>query len=167
MEPRIHWAGPYEYPGAKRRLREYTEVSVPPGQSPDPWLARIEAESRKVAGLGIRERISSGVTSSSPYPTSVTEIMKRVCAAVRPGVPFGPDPGFGGTTTSNYFRQRGIPAYGFAPILMNVFDSARRHGNDERVFLRDYLNGVDVYDQVVKEYAFFPDNKTSRRGTQK
>ena len=64
-------------------------------------------------------------------------------------------------TTSVLFRRAGIPAYGYSPILMNITDEVRRHGNDERVFLRDYVNGVEILDQVVKEYAFFPGNKTS------
>ena len=55
-----------------------------------------------------------------------------------------------------HFRKAGIPAYGYSPILMNITDEARRHGNDERVFLRDYLDGIEIMDQVVKEYAFFP-----------
>jgi hypothetical protein len=44
---------------------------------------------------------------------------------------------------------------------MNITDEVRRHGNDERVFLRDYVDGVEIMDQVLKEYAFFPGNKTS------
>jgi len=39
---------------------------------------------------------------------------------------------------------------------MNITDAVRRHGNDERVFLRDYLNGVALLSEVVEEYALFP-----------
>jgi acetylornithine deacetylase/succinyl-diaminopimelate desuccinylase-like protein len=56
-------------------------------------------------------------------------------------------------TTSIYFRQRGFPAYGYSPIPMNITDQARRHSNDERVFLRDYLNGVALYSQVLTAIA--------------
>jgi hypothetical protein len=35
---------------------------------------------------------------------------------------------------------------------MNITDSARRHGNDERVFLRDYLNGCAMYADSLEEY---------------
>jgi hypothetical protein len=36
---------------------------------------------------------------------------------------------------------------------MNITDSVRRHGNDERIFLRDYLNGLDLYSDLVAEYG--------------
>ncbi len=39
---------------------------------------------------------------------------------------------------------------------MNITDAVRRHGNDERVFLRDYLNGVTLLSDVVEEFALFP-----------
>jgi acetylornithine deacetylase/succinyl-diaminopimelate desuccinylase-like protein len=73
-----------------------------------------------------------------------------------PGVPFGPVPSFGGYTTSVLLRSRGIPTYGYQPVVMNITDSARRHGNDERVFLRDYLDGVDLYADILEEFALNP-----------
>jgi hypothetical protein len=47
----------------------------------------------------------------------------------------------------------GYPTYGYSPIPMNITDAARRHGNDERVFLRDYLEGVALYTDILAEYA--------------
>jgi hypothetical protein len=71
-------------------------------------------------------------------------------------VPFGPLPTYGGYTTSILLRARGIPTYGFQAVPMNISDAVRRHGNDERVFLRDYLNGVTLFSDIVEEFAFFP-----------
>jgi len=51
------------------------------------------------------------------------------------------------------YRQRGIPTYGYSPVPMNIFDSVRRHGNDERVYLRDYLNGVALFRAVLADVA--------------
>ena len=82
------------------------------------------------------------VGAASPYPTPFTDLLKRVTEARYPGVPFGPIPTYGGYTTSTLLRQQGIPTYGFQPIVMNITDTARRHGNDERIYLRDYVNGV-------------------------
>jgi len=100
--------------------------------------------------------LSSGLTASSPYPTAFTTLLQTVTQARYPGVPFGPLPTFGGMTTSIYFRQRGIPTYGYSPIPMNITDQSRRHSNDERVFLRDYLNGVALYSQVLTAIALDP-----------
>jgi len=167
MEPRIHWGGPYPYPPEQSRtFRAYTVVSVPPGVDPGPFLDRVEEKAR-ASSIRVVDRLSSGPTSPSPFPTPFTELLKRVSQAFHPGVPFGPVPTYGGMTTSVLFRRAGIPAYGYSPILMNITDEVRRHGNDERVFLRDYVDGVEIMDQVLKEYAFFPGNKTSAAGSPK
>ena len=167
LEPRIHWSGSYPFPpGQTAAYRCYAVVSVPPGRSPDVYLDGIAAAAR-AEGVEIRERLSSGATTASPYPTETTELIRRVTSAFAPGVPFGPLPTFGGTTTSNFFRQRGYPAYGYSPIPFNITDEVRRHGNDERIFLRDYLRGVDLMKQVLLEYAFFPDGISSPPPDQK
>jgi acetylornithine deacetylase/succinyl-diaminopimelate desuccinylase-like protein len=156
FEPRIHWSTPFAFPPNQRsKFRSYVIVSVPPGASPDLYLDPIAAAARDLP-LATLERESSGRTVPSPWPTETTELLKRVTAAFHPGLPFGPVPTFGAMTTSQHFRKAGIPAYGYSPILMNITDEARRHGNDERLFLRDYLDGIEILDQVVKEYAFFP-----------
>jgi hypothetical protein len=35
---------------------------------------------------------------------------------------------------------------------MNITDSSRRHGLDERVFLRDYLIGCAIYADSLEEF---------------
>jgi acetylornithine deacetylase/succinyl-diaminopimelate desuccinylase-like protein len=68
-------------------------------------------------------------------------------------VPFGPLPGFGGFTTSLIFRGAGMQVYGFSPFPMNITDAARRHWNDERIYLRDYIDGIALFTDAVLEYA--------------
>jgi len=162
LEARINWSPPYAYPpGAQGNFRAYVVISTPPGISPDAYLPAILREAAR-EGVRIVETLSSGATSASPYRTAPGQLvpfvalLKRVTQARYPGVPFGPVPTFGGTTTSIYFRQRGIPTYGYSPIPANITDSARRHGNDERIFLRDYLNGVALYREILEEFALCP-----------
>ena len=156
LEPRIHFSEPYAVPpGQDRIYRAVAVVSAPPGVSPDPFIAGVEKDAR-AGSVRVVETLSSGVTSASPYPTPFTELLERVTAAMFPGVPFGPIPTFGGMTTSVYFRRRGIPSYGYSSIPMNITDSARRHGSDERLFLRDFLRGAALYAEVVEEIAFQP-----------
>jgi acetylornithine deacetylase/succinyl-diaminopimelate desuccinylase-like protein len=165
LEPRARWSKPYAFPpGQDKDFRCFVIVSTPPGMPPDGYLDRFAAEARRL-GVKIRERQSSGGTTASPYPTGFTDELRDMTHAFYPGLPFGPVPISGGTTTSQWFRNRGFATYGYTPILMNITDEARRHFNDERVFLRDYLEGIEIMDQVVLEYAFFPKpgpgNKTS------
>ncbi|MEX0879062.1 MAG: M20/M25/M40 family metallo-hydrolase [Thermoanaerobaculia bacterium] len=155
LEPRMSWSFIYRHPAHLERPRRLVTISVPPGVSPEPYLRPIR-EAAKRDGVTILTEVVSEATSASPYPTPFTELLRHVTEARWPGVLFGPLPTAGGYTTSILLRERGIPTYGYQPIAMNITDAARRHGNDERVFLRDYLNGVDLLGEVVEEYATRP-----------
>lgn len=155
LEPRMDWSPVYRHPDHLDRARRYVAVAVPPGVSPEPYLAPIREAARR-EGVTILTEVVSEATSASPYPTAFTELLRRVTEARWPGIPFGPLPTYGGYTTSILLRERGIPTYGYQPIPMNITDAARRHGNDERVFIRDYLEGVDLLSEVVEEFATSP-----------
>jgi hypothetical protein len=173
LENRIRWFVAYPYPpGALNNFRGFVVVSTPPGVSPDPFLPPIEADAGR-AGIRVVHSYSTGVTTASPFLDASGRLMpfldlvKRVTEAAHPGVPFGPIPGFGDATTSIYFRQRGIAAYGYSPVAANITDSVRRHGNDERIYLRDYLDGVDLYRELLLEFAFSAGNNSSQIAVEK
>ena len=155
LEPRMDWSLIYRHPARMDRARRFVAVSVPPGVSPEPYLRPIR-EAARAEGLTILTEVVSEATSASPYPTPFTELIRRVTESRWPGTPFGPLPTYGGYTTSILLREGGIPTYGFQPIAMNINDAGRRHNNDERVFLRDYVNGVDLLSDVVEEFATSP-----------
>ena len=155
LEPRLSWSLVYRHPDHMDQARRYVTVSVPPGVSPAPFLAPIRAAAKR-EGVAILTDVVSEATSASPWPTAFTELLSRVTEAHSPGVPLGPLPTYGGYTTSILLRRRGIPTYGYQPIAMNITDAARRHGNDERVFLRDYVDGVEILSDVVLEFASSP-----------
>ena len=155
MEARINWSPLYQHPDHPGFSRRIAVISVPPGQDPAPYLRPILEDAKK-KGLTVVISAESEVSIASPYPTPFTELLRRVAQARFPGVPFGPVPTFGGYTTSILLRERGIPAYGFSAIPMNITDAARRHGNDERIFLRDYLTGIDLFSDVLEEFAMHP-----------
>jgi acetylornithine deacetylase/succinyl-diaminopimelate desuccinylase-like protein len=125
---------------------------VPPGVAPLPYLRPIIGAAER-QDLKVVRVSDSGTTSASKYPSALTDLLQRVTEAHFPGVPFGPVPGFGGSTTSVYLRDAGMQVYGFSPFPMNITDSARRHWNDERIYLRDYLDGVSLFEDALLEYA--------------
>ena len=152
LEARTHWFGPQVLQaGQTRTYRTMIVISVPPGLDPRSYLAPVQ----RLMSPAVRTVRTSfgGPAGASPYPTPMTDVLKRVAEAYTPGVPFGPMPTFGGYTTSVLFRQRGFPTYGYSPIAMNITDASRRHGGDERVFLRDYERGVDMYADAVEAFA--------------
>jgi acetylornithine deacetylase/succinyl-diaminopimelate desuccinylase-like protein len=154
LEARIHWSELYEHPDSPGRMRGYVSISVPPGVPPAPYLRPVlEAAGR--AKVRVLSQYDSGPTKASLYPSGMTKLLERVTEAHFPGVPFGPVPGFGGFTTSLLFRDRGYQTYGYCPFPMNITDAARRHWNDERIYLRDYLSGVGLFTDALLEYAVF------------
>jgi acetylornithine deacetylase/succinyl-diaminopimelate desuccinylase-like protein len=155
LEARLVWSPSYRNPEHPDRPRRVVVLSVPPGVDPRIYLDPIVEDARR-AGLTLTLTSASEVSLASPYPTAFTELLRRVTEAHFPGVPFGPVPTFGGYTTSILLRERGIPAYGYTPIATNITDAARRHGNDERIYLRDYMTGVAVYSDVLVEFGTAP-----------
>ncbi len=161
LESRAHWSEVYpQAASAPPRLRAYVVVSTPPGVSPDPYLEAMRQEARS-RGIQIVTDFSSGPTTASPYPTPFTRLLLQVTGDRYPGTPFGPMPMFGGVTTSIHFRREKMAAYGYSTIPMNITDMARRHGNEERIYLRDFLSGVLLFNEVLEEFAFTPREKLS------
>ena len=160
LEPRIFWTPQYpDRPsGPPSAFIAFAYISTPPGIAPDPYIAPLVQDARH-AGIKVLDSGSTGATAPSPYRDASGQLVpflrliQRVTEARYPGVPFGPVPTFAGVTTSLQFRNRGIPAYGYSPTPFNITDSARRHGNDERIYLRDYVNGVDLYKELLLEFA--------------
>jgi acetylornithine deacetylase/succinyl-diaminopimelate desuccinylase-like protein len=155
LEPRVDWSYEYRHPEHPDRVRMYVAISVPPGLAPAGFLQPILDEAKQ-NGFTVLHSIVGEPGAASPFPTPFTDLLRRVTEARYPGIPFGPVPTYGGYTTSTLLRQRGFPTYGYQPIVTNITDTAKRHGNDERIYLRDYLNGVELLSEVVEEYAVFP-----------
>ena len=127
-------------------------ISVPPGVDPEDFLRPLLRDAA-AAGIRVVRAFTGGPTVASPYPTPFTELIRRIIEVHLPGILFGPAPTYGGYTTSALLRQKGFPTYGFSPIRMNITDSMRRHSSNERIYLRDYLSGLKVYEDVLEEFV--------------
>ena len=164
VEPRATWWPVYlKPPGPAGKPHMLFVVAVPPGVDPSIYSEPvIRAASR--LNVRVSGAFASEPAGASPYPTPFTELLRRVTEVHHPGIPFGPVPIWGAITTSAIFRHRGFAAYGYSPIPVNIIDESRRHGNDERIFLRDYVDGVRLYEDIVEEWAMNPPDD-GRRGT--
>ena len=58
-----------------------------------------------------------------------------------------------GFTDSHFFRDRGIVSYGFGAFPVAGFDSARVHGNDERIPVKSFADGVRLTWEVVYNFV--------------
>ena len=127
-------------------------VSVPLGIDPRSFFDRVLEQFRR-RGARVNFAYCGPSAAPSPYPTADTEAIQRVLQAVSPAVPVIPIVNAFSSTTSVEFRKRGIPAYGFTPFQIDPLDAARRHGNDERIFLPFFTRGVSVMREVLFEVA--------------
>ncbi len=59
-------------------------------------------------------------------------------------------PGF---TDSHFFRERGIPAFGFSPIMVGEGASGGAHGVNEKLAVDDFYRGLDIVERVVNTYV--------------
>ena len=53
-------------------------------------------------------------------------------------------------TDSRFFRQAGVPSYGFSPFLIFATDTYRVDTVNERIALPGYVDGVRIYRDVVR-----------------
>jgi acetylornithine deacetylase/succinyl-diaminopimelate desuccinylase-like protein len=112
---------------------------------------RFIAELRKVIDDPKVEIVTEFASESpwTPAGTEVHEAIKEVCGAVMPEAALLPRV-TAGFTDSRTFRRRGVPAYGFVPMLLGPDEQGGMHGNDERISLRNLRLGVEVMYRVVE-----------------
>jgi acetylornithine deacetylase/succinyl-diaminopimelate desuccinylase-like protein len=95
------------------------------------------------------ETVFGSSSAASPLDTDLYRAMEQAArqvvegAAVVPGVSTG-------FTDSRVFRSRGIPAYGFVPVLLSHEESGRAHGNDERISIENLRIGVEILFRAVR-----------------
>lgn len=85
----------------------------------------------------------------SPTTDPLFLAMRRAAAQVYPGVVVTESMSVGGTD-SRFFRRRGVPAYGFFPVLVSKELTATIHGIDERVPVADLAKAVRVIYETLK-----------------
>lgn len=59
-----------------------------------------------------------------------------------------------GFTDSHFFRDLGIPSYGFSPFLVPIADQRGLHGNDERISIENVRRGTRVMRDVVRSLVY-------------
>lgn len=111
-----------------------------PGHRCDDFLAQVATlvggDSVRVEPLGV-----SFPSSQSPLDSPVVDAIERVAAAdkrtsvVIPGM-------VSGFTDSHYFREKGIEAYGFVPLVVTKEELDSLHAPDERVRVAELEEGV-------------------------
>jgi acetylornithine deacetylase/succinyl-diaminopimelate desuccinylase-like protein len=87
----------------------------------------------------------------SPLTPEVMRPIENQTRAMWKDVPVVPIMGTG-ATDSLYFRQVGIPMYGVSGLFGDIDDN-RAHGRDERLGVREFYEGQEFLDKLVKSFA--------------
>jgi acetylornithine deacetylase/succinyl-diaminopimelate desuccinylase-like protein len=101
------------------------------------------------------DRIKIEMIQTSP-PSGVAPLNSQFYQAVNSIVEkYSPGAGvfpllMAGATDGRYWRQRGYPAYGFTPVILERSDIGRVHGIDERVSIENLLLGIQMTKDIIK-----------------
>ncbi|XAR73080.1 Aminoacylase [Bertholletia excelsa] len=62
---------------------------------------------------------------------------------------------FPASTDVRYFRERGLPAIGFSPMVNTPI---LLHDHNEFLTIGEYLKGIDIYESIIKAYAAYSEH---------
>jgi len=97
-------------------------------------------------------RIEQVLESSTPPSPIDSELMAAIEDVVREHVEDAVIlPGISaGFTDSRVFRRRGVPSYGFIPILLEPMEAATIHGHNERLSIENLRLGCQLMFDIVR-----------------
>jgi len=95
------------------------------------------------------ETVFGSESPSTSPDTELHEAIREMCAEVMPEAALLPRVS-AGFTDSRTFRRRGIPSYGFVPMLLGAGEMGGQHGNNERLSLKNIRLGVELLYRVVE-----------------
>jgi acetylornithine deacetylase/succinyl-diaminopimelate desuccinylase-like protein len=91
---------------------------------------------------------------NSSMETPFYALLTKVCAKEFGGAPVLPMLGTGATDSAQ-LRLHNVQAYGLQPFPLTQDDESRMHGDDERIPLASFNQGVDLVTRVVTEFSVF------------
>jgi acetylornithine deacetylase/succinyl-diaminopimelate desuccinylase-like protein len=113
------------------RAEAVLDCRLLPDTDPDAFLANLRATIDD-PDVQIEILQAPHPTAPSPVEAPLFQAIKRATQEVFPGVAVTESMTLGGTD-SRFFRQRGVPAYGFFPVLLPKEYTSSVHGVDERI----------------------------------
>lgn len=91
---------------------------------------------------------------NSSMETAFYGVITKVCAKEFGGVPVLPML-WPGATDSAQLRLHSVQAYGLKPFPLTQQDESTIHGDDERIPLASFNQGVDLMTRIVTEFSVF------------
>lgn len=104
-------------------------------------------------GVSIAASEPLGSNLGSPVDEPAFQIVLQTIRDYYPDTLVGPHFLPWSATDSRFFREAGIPSYGFSPFLIFSTDTYRVDTVDERISLPGFLTGLDLYIRVLDNLA--------------
>ena len=98
------------------------------------------------------EPAAGEATPSSPVDSALYNAIGLAAATTFSGAPAVPYMGTG-ATDSMYLRLRSVQAYGLMPFPLTAEDYARMHGDDERLPVDSFRQGIEFLYGIVSNFA--------------
>lgn len=127
--------------------RALLDIRLLPDTDHVAFLAQVE----QLLGDYVSVEVVLDAPRAAPSPVTgpVWQTLERVLSAEAPVVPTM----IHGFTDSRYFRERGIPAYGLAPFVIEGPDLMGIHAADERIPVAAFDDGVERVTRLVRAWA--------------
>ena len=104
-------------------------------------------------GLSVTVLPAVGTAEASPLDHPAYTGLVEAIRAEYPEAPVGPYFLPWNATDSRFFREAGIPSYGFSPFLIFTTDTYRVDATNERMGLPGFVDGVALYARAVARLA--------------
>ena len=106
-----------------------------------------------VADERVKITVAENAKPSPPSPLTeeVMAPIAEITESMWPGVKVVPNMSTG-ATDGLYLRNAGIPVYGVSGIFGDIED-VRAHGQDERISIEAYFDGLEFLDRLVRAYT--------------
>jgi acetylornithine deacetylase/succinyl-diaminopimelate desuccinylase-like protein len=125
------------------------DIRLLPGQDPDAFMKEIRSIV-DAPGVSVEPIGASVPATASPVDSELMRAIDRARARHHPATVLAPVI-LTGWTESALMRPLGIQAYGFEPYVLAESEQNRAHGNDERISVKNVLQGVRIMEEVVRE----------------
>lgn len=106
-----------------------------------------------LAGFDHQVDVPHDPVASSPLDHPVFRTIDAYMAEILPEVTHGPLFLPWVATDARFFRQRGIPSYGYSPFWIVSSDTIKMKGVNERMAVPPFLEGVERYRQLIRRLA--------------
>ena len=121
-----------------------------PGQTREDWMRQVaEVIDDPQVELEWHEDIDRDSPVTVDWDTELYRTIESVIRGWREDAVIVPSMTVGGTD-NRFLRQRGIPAYGFAPCILSVEERAGFHGNNEFLTIENLNMGCELTYEIVR-----------------